>query len=53
MSDNPNRTLREKAAGDALMELARQQNDRAVQMNQLARDVIRQNRYLTGELSKK
>ncbi|EPR30952.1 hypothetical protein dsat_1079 [Alkalidesulfovibrio alkalitolerans DSM 16529] len=53
MSENAKRTQAEKAAGELLMDQARKQNDRAAMISRLATDTIRQNRYLTGELTRK
>ncbi len=42
-----------KRGAEQLIEQARRQNDRAAMISQLAKDVIRQNRYRTGELPRK
>jgi len=53
MSDNALPQSGAKSSANKLIEQAKQRNDRAAMISQLAKDAIREQRYLSGELSRK
>lgn len=53
MSENALPRDNAKNSGDKLIQQAIRQNDRVAMISQLAKDMIRENRYRTGELPRK
>lgn len=53
MSENALPRSEAKTGAEQLIEQAKRQNDRVAMISQLARDAIREQRYLTGELPRK